>query len=112
MVVVWWNYYFLSVYTNKYKRITLKYNACKGNEAAFTNGTAVSGNKFVSHWLGTIVVDSDIDEKNLQFYSIIYMRISTDFTSFSAMVMWKPTLEKHVLKHVILNGTVNLFVGN
>jgi hypothetical protein len=36
----------LSVYTNKYKRITLKYNACKGNEAAFTNGTFTNQQKY------------------------------------------------------------------
>jgi len=39
MVVFCWSYNFLSIYTNRYKRITLKDNAWKGNETEFPNGT-------------------------------------------------------------------------
>ena len=102
-----WSYHFLSVSTNKYERKTLKYHAWKGNETAFTTGTfnkptklfplqnehsenTVSGNNFVLYGLGTTAADWD---------SLAYN------PRFGIVVMCKRRLEKHLLKHVIGNGT-------
>jgi hypothetical protein len=79
MVVFYWSYHFLSVYTNKYKRLTLKYNACKGNETAFPNGTFYNPTK-------TYPLQIEHRKNNLLFLVTILYRMG-----------WEPLLQTEIV---------------
>jgi hypothetical protein len=131
MFVFRWSYHFLSVYKNIYKTIKLRYNACKGNETAFTKssfhnptkGFPLQSEHSENNPLFLITILFRMGWEPLLHAEIMIIRTCIFIVSFTSAfiltsivsgpyVTCKHALQKYLSKHNIGNGTVTLIVGN